>query len=107
MLACSDLPRAHRAVAPAGGGLHDSHVVKGMVLKRGVEGSISSVTDAKVAVFAQGVDTASTETKVRWERCPGRSRCASRRSGQLEGACAADVAWFRASHAGSPRRARC
>jgi hypothetical protein len=48
----------------AGGGLHDSHVVRGMVLKRGVEGSIQRVADAKVAVFAQGVDTASTETKV-------------------------------------------
>lgn len=47
-----------------GGGLHDSHVVKGMVLKRGVEGTISRVADAKVAVFAQGVDTSSTETKV-------------------------------------------
>jgi T-complex protein 1 subunit theta len=35
-----------------------------MVLKRDVEGSVRSVTDAKVAVFAQGVDTASTETKV-------------------------------------------
>lgn len=56
---------ASRLLALAGGGVHDSHVVKGMVLKRGVEGSISSVTDAKVAVFAQGVDTASTETKVR------------------------------------------
>jgi T-complex protein 1 subunit theta len=35
-----------------------------MVLKRGVEGSVSRVVDAKVAVFAQGVDTSSTETKV-------------------------------------------
>lgn len=52
-----------RVVKINGGGVHDSHVVKGMVLKRGVEGSISSATDAKVAVFAQGVDTASTETK--------------------------------------------
>ena len=49
---------------PAGGGLHDSHVVQGMVLKRGVEGSVARVADAKVAVFAQGVDTSSTETKV-------------------------------------------
>lgn len=47
-----------------GGGVNDSHVVKGMVLNRGVENSISSQTDAKVAVFAQGVDTASTDTKV-------------------------------------------
>lgn len=55
-----------RLPAPAtGGGLHDSHVVKGMVLKRGPEGAVQKVADAKVAVFAQGVDTSSTETKVR------------------------------------------
>ncbi|EFN58038.1 hypothetical protein CHLNCDRAFT_34430 [Chlorella variabilis] len=52
-----------RVVKINGGGLHDSHVVKGMVLKRGVEGSISRVADGKVAVYAQGVDTSSTETK--------------------------------------------
>ncbi|GAB4819631.1 hypothetical protein N2152v2_006677, partial [Parachlorella kessleri] len=52
-----------RVAKISGGGLHDSHVVKGMVLKRDVEGSIKSVEDAKVAVFAQGVDTTSTETK--------------------------------------------
>ncbi len=53
-----------RVVKIAGGGAHDSRVVKGVVIKRGTEGSIKDVTDAKVAVFAQGVDTASTETKV-------------------------------------------
>lgn len=52
-----------RVVKINGGGVHDSSVVKGMVLKRGVEGSVTAVTDAKVAVFAQGVDTSSTETK--------------------------------------------
>ncbi|KAL4858422.1 T-complex protein 1 subunit theta [Chlorella vulgaris] len=52
-----------RVVKINGGGLHDSRVVQGMVLKRGVEGSVSRVVDAKVAVFAQGVDTSSTETK--------------------------------------------
>ena len=36
-----------------------------MVIKRSTEGAIQDVTDAKVAVFAQGVDTAATETKVR------------------------------------------
>lgn len=35
------------------------------VLKRPVEGTISRAADAKVAVFAQGVDTTSTETKAR------------------------------------------
>lgn len=58
------LPKCPRPCA-AGGGLHDSHVVKGMVLKRDVEGSMKAVADARVAVFAQGVDTAGTETKVR------------------------------------------
>ncbi|BDA41671.1 T-complex protein 1 subunit theta [Coccomyxa sp. Obi] len=52
-----------RVVKIAGGGAHDSRVVKGVVIKRGTEGSIKDMTDAKVAVFAQGVDTASTETK--------------------------------------------
>jgi len=46
-----------------GGGIHDSTVVRGMVLRRGVENSITHVEDAKVAVFAQGVDTSSTDTK--------------------------------------------
>lgn len=54
-----------RVVKISGGGAHDSKVVKGVVIKRSTEGSIKDVADAKVAVFAQGVDTASTETKVR------------------------------------------
>ena len=53
-----------RVVKILGGGAHDSKVVKGVVIKRSTEGAINDVTDAKVAVFAQGVDTASTETKV-------------------------------------------
>lgn len=48
----------------AGGGIHDSTVVKGMVLKRDTEGTIKHVANGKVAVFAQGIDTAGTETKV-------------------------------------------
>lgn len=52
-----------RVVKINGGGLHDSHVVRGMVLKRGAEGTIEAVKDGKVAVFAQGIDTAGTETK--------------------------------------------
>eukprot|EP00887_Chlorella_sp_A99_P001971 scaffold18.g1971.t1 len=52
-----------RVVKIPGGGLHDAHVVRGMVLKRPVEGTVQRVADAKVAVFAQGVDTTSTETK--------------------------------------------
>lgn len=34
-------------------GLPDSSVVKGMVLRRDTEGTIKTVKDAKVAVFAQ------------------------------------------------------
>ncbi len=62
-----------RVVKIAGGGAHDSRVVKGVVIKRGTEGSIKDMSDAKVAVFAQGVDTSSTETKV-----PPTSVCQSR-----------------------------
>lgn len=53
----------------AGGGIHDSTVVKGMVLKRDTEGTIKHVANGKVAVFAQGIDTAGTETKVGYEAC--------------------------------------
>ena len=52
-----------RVIKIQGGSIHDSRVVKGLVLKRGVEGNIKAVEDAKVAVFAQGVDTLGTETK--------------------------------------------
>jgi hypothetical protein len=52
-----------RVVKIPGGGAGDSRVLKGVVVKRGAEGNIKDAADAKVAVFAQGVDTASTETK--------------------------------------------
>lgn len=52
-----------RVVKITGSGAYNSSVVKGIVIKRDTEGTIKSVTDAKVAVFAQGVDTSSTETK--------------------------------------------
>ena len=54
-----------RVVKIPGGGIHDSSVVRGMVLKRDAEGTVKRVADGKVAVFAQGIDTAGTETKVR------------------------------------------
>lgn len=38
-------------------------VVKGMLLKRDTEGTVKEVSDAKVAVYAQGVDTSGPETK--------------------------------------------
>ncbi|GER39950.1 thermosome subunit 1 [Striga asiatica] len=46
-----------------GGGLHDSKVVRGMVLKSDAVGTIKRIENAKVAVFAGGVDTTATETK--------------------------------------------
>ncbi|GAB2268787.1 T-complex protein 1 subunit theta [Dionaea muscipula] len=46
-----------------GGGLHNSTVVCGMVLKNDAVGSIKRVEKAKVVVFASGVDTTATETK--------------------------------------------
>lgn len=52
-----------RVVKIPGGGVSDSAVVRGMVLKRDTEGTVKRVVNAKVAVFAQGIDTSSTETK--------------------------------------------
>ena len=52
-----------RVVKIPGGTLHDSKVIRGLVLKRGAEGSITRVEDAKVVIFSQGIDTAVTETK--------------------------------------------
>ncbi|XP_033144329.1 T-complex protein 1 subunit theta isoform X1 [Brassica rapa] len=46
-----------------GGGLHNSCIVRGMVLKSDAVGSIKRMEKAKVAVFAGGVDTTATETK--------------------------------------------
>uniref|UniRef100_A0A7S0S258 CCT-theta n=1 Tax=Chlamydomonas leiostraca TaxID=1034604 RepID=A0A7S0S258_9CHLO len=52
-----------RVVKIPGGGLPDSSVIKGMVLRRDTEGTVKSAADAKVAVYSQGVDTSSTDTK--------------------------------------------
>ncbi|EFJ21647.1 hypothetical protein SELMODRAFT_271229 [Selaginella moellendorffii] len=46
-----------------GGGLRDSCVVRGMVLKVEPLGTVKSATKAKIAVFGGGVDTSATETK--------------------------------------------
>ncbi|KAL3534090.1 hypothetical protein ACH5RR_002551 [Cinchona calisaya] len=46
-----------------GGGLHDSKIVRGMVLKSDAVGSIKRTEKAKVAVFVGGIDTSATETK--------------------------------------------
>ncbi|KAF7042988.1 hypothetical protein CFC21_052455 [Triticum aestivum] len=52
-----------RVAKLVGGGLHNSSVVRGMVLKNDAVGSIKKVEKVKVAVFAGGVDTSATETK--------------------------------------------
>lgn len=52
-----------RVAKLVGGGLHNSSVVRGMVLKNDAVGSIKRVEKGKVAVFAQGIDTSATETK--------------------------------------------
>ncbi|KAK1295657.1 T-complex protein 1 subunit alpha [Acorus calamus] len=46
-----------------GGGLHNSSIIRGMVLKNDAVGSIKRMEKAKIAVFAGGVDTSATETK--------------------------------------------
>ncbi|KAK1270558.1 T-complex protein 1 subunit alpha [Acorus gramineus] len=46
-----------------GGGLHNSSIIRGMVLKNDTVGSIKRIEKAKIAVFAGGVDTSATETK--------------------------------------------
>ncbi|PAN43152.1 hypothetical protein PAHAL_8G214000 [Panicum hallii] len=52
-----------RVAKLVGGGLHNSTVVRGMVLKNDAVGSIKRAEKAKIAVFAGGVDTSATETK--------------------------------------------
>ncbi|CAL4980550.1 unnamed protein product [Urochloa decumbens] len=52
-----------RVAKLVGGGLRNSTVVRGMVLKNDAVGSIRRVEKAKIAVFAGGVDTSATETK--------------------------------------------
>ncbi|KAK4485197.1 hypothetical protein RD792_007815 [Penstemon davidsonii] len=46
-----------------GGGLHDSAIVRGIVLKNDAVGTIKRMEKAKVVVFVGGVDTTATETK--------------------------------------------
>lgn len=52
-----------RVLKIPGSGLFSSTVVHGMVFKRHVEGEISSVKDAKIAIFSCAVDILQTETK--------------------------------------------
>jgi T-complex protein 1 subunit theta len=52
-----------RVVKIPGASLPDSMVVNGMVLRRDTEGTVKHVENAKIAAYAEGVDTASTDTK--------------------------------------------
>lgn len=52
-----------RVAKLVGGGLQNSVIVRGMVLRHDAVGSIKKVEKAKIAVFAGGVDTSATETK--------------------------------------------
>ncbi|KAL5720601.1 T-complex protein 1 subunit theta [Ranunculus cassubicifolius] len=52
-----------RVAKLVGGGLRNSAIVRGMVLKHDAVGSIKKMEKAKIAVFAGGVDTSATETK--------------------------------------------
>jgi T-complex protein 1 subunit theta len=46
-----------------GGGIYDSEVVHGIVIVRGSETSIKSVTNAKVAVYNTNIEMQQGETK--------------------------------------------
>ena len=52
-----------RVVKILGGSIHETKVVKGMVLGREPEGTITKATNARVAVFSCPLDLAQTETK--------------------------------------------
>ena len=52
-----------RVVKIPGSGANSSQLVRGVVIKREPEGTVRSAKKAKVAVFAQGIDSATTETK--------------------------------------------
>ena len=52
-----------RIVKVPGGAPYASALVSGLALKRGVEGRVTSVEAARVAVYAQGFDTSGPETK--------------------------------------------
>ena len=52
-----------RVVKIVGGGVRDSFLLSGMLFKRGVEGDVTSMENAKIAVYSCPFDTLSTETK--------------------------------------------
>ena len=46
-----------------GGNVHQSEVIHGMVIMRGSEGAIQHASQAKVSVFACGIEASATEAK--------------------------------------------
>lgn len=56
-------PDSVRVCKIMGGHVGMSHVVRGMVVQRGAEGAITSVTDAKMTVFSCGMEASATEAK--------------------------------------------
>lgn len=53
-----------RVVKILGAGVGSSHVMNGMVFRRGAEGDVKKVANARIAVFACPFDLTQTETKV-------------------------------------------
>ena len=52
-----------RIVKIAGAGVRDSFLVNGIMFKRGVEGDVTSVDNAKIVVYSCPFDASATETK--------------------------------------------
>jgi len=56
-------PESVRVCQIMGGSIHQSEVMRGIVVGRNVEGSVTEVHDAKIAVFSCGIETSGTEAK--------------------------------------------
>lgn len=52
-----------RTIKIEGGGVSDLSFINGLILRKGAEGSIQRVDDAKIAVFGGGIDFGKTESK--------------------------------------------
>lgn len=52
-----------RTIKIEGGGVSDLSIVNGIVLRKGAEGTVQRVDDAKIAVFGGGIDFGKTESK--------------------------------------------
>ena len=61
-------------LTPQGSGVHSSSVLHGMVFKKETEGDVTSVKDAKIAVYSCPFDGMITETKVcRFQNLEGKN----------------------------------